>query len=58
MKQTSLGNPQLGKADPKNPNPMVYDNNGKPLYKLSICNACGGYYAIVCPCKFRKNGKL
>ena len=52
-----LGNPQLGIADRDKPLPEVTDDHGNRLYCLSICDGCGGYYAIQCPCGFRPGGR-
>ena len=47
---TTLGNPQLGVADPGRPLPAVYGPNGEIKGYLSICEHCGGYYWFYCPC--------
>jgi hypothetical protein len=55
---TVYGNPQLGKADPNNPHPAIYDKlDGNIIGHLSICHKCGGYYWIECPCLFRHERK-
>ncbi len=59
MTKMSLGNPQLGVADPAKPQPplTVMDIEGNEVGWLSICPDCGGYYMAQCPCWFRKGGR-
>ena len=53
----SLGNPQLGFADKSKPLPWVHNLlTGKKMYQLAICEDCGGYYVLQCPCNFSPEG--
>lgn len=46
----TYGNPQLGKGDPDDPHPVIHDIDGNVIGNLSICEKCGGYYWLACPC--------
>ncbi len=52
-----LGNPQLGLANPLDPNPWVHGLHGEKLYQGQICPDCQGYYFATCPCWFRTGGR-
>ncbi len=57
MAKMSLGNPQLGVADPTKPQPRFMNLAGDEVWGMSICPDCGGYYMAQCPCWFRLGGR-